>query len=149
MKAAVPRDTAYAMSEENVEVVRRGVTAWNQGNLDEVLAVLHPDVEFRPEAENGRPTFPGVDASYIGHEGYRKFWRDFYAIFEEISIEIERTVSDSEHVAFLSRFHGVVREGAAADRMIAASITMRDGLVWRYFNFSTWDEALEAAGQSE
>ena len=137
------------MSQENVEIVRRGIAAWNRGDLDEVLSVLHAEIEFRPETDHGHPIFPGLDPSYHGHQGYRKFWRDFYAIFEGISIDIERTVSDNDHIVFVSRFHGVVRGGAQADRRIAAAITLHAGLVWRYFNFPRWDQALEAVGLRE
>jgi ketosteroid isomerase-like protein len=34
------------MSEENVELVRTGYEAWNRSDLDGVLAVLAPDLEF-------------------------------------------------------------------------------------------------------
>ena len=34
------------MSQENVELVRQIYAAWNQGDLDAMLAVLHPEVEF-------------------------------------------------------------------------------------------------------
>jgi hypothetical protein len=36
--AAVQRDTERAMSQENVEIVRQGIDAWNRGDRDEWLA---------------------------------------------------------------------------------------------------------------
>jgi ketosteroid isomerase-like protein len=50
------------MSQENVEVVRRGSAAFNRGDYEGVAESLHPDVEFRdhahaadaPEALKGR-----------------------------------------------------------------------------------------------
>lgn len=65
------------MSEENVEVVRQGYAAWNKGNMDAMLALLDPDVEFMTSG-----TFLGLDPVYYGHDGFRKFWSDFPGIWE-------------------------------------------------------------------
>jgi ketosteroid isomerase-like protein len=35
------------MSEENIENVRRGIDAWNRGDLDEALADYAPEAELR------------------------------------------------------------------------------------------------------
>ena len=40
------RDTAWAMSEENVEKVRAGFAAHNRGDLDAWLELYDPEVEF-------------------------------------------------------------------------------------------------------
>src|SRR6185312_15119306 len=42
------RDTARAMSQENVEVVRKGVDAWNQHDAGLWLSYAAPDVEWMP-----------------------------------------------------------------------------------------------------
>ena len=39
------------MSQENVEIVRRGINAFNRGDLDEVLADYAPDVEWHTTGE--------------------------------------------------------------------------------------------------
>jgi ketosteroid isomerase-like protein len=138
------------MSQENVDIIRRSIAAWNEGDIERVLGFLHVDSEFRPEqSEEGRPIFPGLDPLYSGRDGFRKFWHDWTAIFEEISQEIERTASDQDHVVVLGHFHGVVRGGAHADRMIATAYTLRDGLIWRLSGFPRWEDALEAAGLRE
>jgi ketosteroid isomerase-like protein len=41
-----PRDTAWAMSEENVEVVERLIAALNAGDVDQYRALCTPDVEY-------------------------------------------------------------------------------------------------------
>ena len=45
------RDTAQAMSQENVETVRRAYEAWNADDLDAFLAELDPEVEWHPSIE--------------------------------------------------------------------------------------------------
>jgi ketosteroid isomerase-like protein len=132
--------------ETNLELVRQGIGAWNEGDLERVLSVLHPDIEFRPETdEGGRPMFPGLEPVYFGLDGYRSFWRDFYGVFERIEIEIQESLEKGDRIAFLSHFVGMVREGARAERRIAAAIRICDRLVWHYFNFATWEQALAAA----
>ena len=43
-----PRDTAWAMSEENVAVVQAFVDTWNAGDMDAVRELLDPDVILMP-----------------------------------------------------------------------------------------------------
>ena len=42
----VPRDTAGAMSEENVEIVRRGYEAWNEGGSELAKEFWAEDIEY-------------------------------------------------------------------------------------------------------
>jgi ketosteroid isomerase-like protein len=51
------RDTAWAMSEENVELVRQGYEAWNRGDLEWLLEHVTPDYEFWTEQ-----LFPDTEA---------------------------------------------------------------------------------------
>jgi hypothetical protein len=41
---APPRDTAWAMSEENVELARKAIDALNRADFDALLAFFSPDV---------------------------------------------------------------------------------------------------------
>ena len=40
------RDTAWAMSEENVEIVRRLIDAWNRQDIEGMLALIDPEAEY-------------------------------------------------------------------------------------------------------
>jgi hypothetical protein len=46
--SALRRDTAWARSEENVEVVKRWIAAWNAGDMDTCREMLDPDVILKP-----------------------------------------------------------------------------------------------------
>src|ERR1044071_5487243 len=71
------RDTARAMSQENVEItegfenLRRGVEAWNREDLDAFLETWHPDCEWRPAFPR---SLEGVGAVYQGREGIARAW---------------------------------------------------------------------------
>src|SRR6266498_5991124 len=83
------------MSEENVEAFKRGVAAWNRGDIDAALAVLDPDVEVHavaPAALGGESTI------YRGHEGARELFRDVHEAFVEHRIEISEIGDLGERV---------------------------------------------------
>jgi ketosteroid isomerase-like protein len=57
------RDTAWGMSEENSEIVRRYYVAWNAGGLDAVRAFCSDDIQW--EDAPGMPdsgVYRGPDA---------------------------------------------------------------------------------------
>jgi ketosteroid isomerase-like protein len=131
------------MSQENVEVVRRGIKAWNRGDMDAMLASLHPDVEYVTGV------FPGLDPVYRGHDGFRKFWQDFVETWESISIDIDALRAASERVLVRMTFNARGRDGVDVHRQVARLVTFRDGVVVRYENYAGWTTALEAAGLPE
>ena len=53
------------MSEENVEVVRRGYQAFNRGDLEAMVADLAPTFEYL-----GALAVPGFPRDYQGSEGW-------------------------------------------------------------------------------
>src|SRR4051812_12275813 len=80
----VLRDTARAMSQENVEIVRRTIEAWNRRDLDGALQNLHPDAEVDWSESSGVQR--GV---HRGIEEIRRFWEEWLDLFEEIDVRPE------------------------------------------------------------
>jgi hypothetical protein len=50
-----PRDTAWAMSEENVELALRAVHAWNDDGAAAILPYLDPEIEWHQPRESMEP----------------------------------------------------------------------------------------------
>ena len=74
--AHVRRDTGGAMSEENVEVLRRGLAAWNAGDMDGVRDLCAPDIVMRPPEgwpESG--PFVGIHAVMRRWQEQRDVWK--------------------------------------------------------------------------
>jgi ketosteroid isomerase-like protein len=130
------------LSEQNLELARRAYDAWNRGDVDAVLAVCHPEFEYHASG-----IFPGLDATYRGHEGFRKFERDFRATWESLSIDIERLEDHGDQVAVLGTFEAHGRDGMSVRRPAANVVTIRDGLAVRIDAYGEWDRALEAIGE--
>jgi hypothetical protein len=63
------------MSQEDVEVVRQGFEGFNRGDIEAVVEMCDPAIEWFPPAE-----LPGVSA-YRGHEGVRAAAGDMLDVF--------------------------------------------------------------------
>jgi ketosteroid isomerase-like protein len=127
------------VSGENVEVVRRALELWSNGDLPAFLEALDPQIEWRTSG-----IYPDVDPVYFGHEGFRKFWRDFYEIWETLSMELRDAVAVGDQVAFSFRFDATGRGGVRAGRDQASVVTLRNGLLVRIENYASWEQALDA-----
>jgi len=64
------RSRRMQMSEQNVELHRRTAAAFTSGDVEAFLACFHPNVEFHTE-------FAEMGGLYHGHDGLRRFLRDF------------------------------------------------------------------------
>jgi ketosteroid isomerase-like protein len=127
------------MSDQQVEIVRRALERWSRGDLEGFIEGMDPEIEWRTSG-----IYPDVDPVYRGHEGFRKFWRDFHEIWETLSMELRDTVVMGDQVAFSFHFDATGRDGVRTGRDQASVVTLRNGLLLRIENYASWDEALEA-----
>jgi ketosteroid isomerase-like protein len=132
------------MSQENVEVVRRGYDHYNRtGEPD--YSLLDPEVVY----DVSRRVFdPGV---YRGHDGVREFTRLMREQWETMRIEPQDFIVVGDDLVVVPvRLVGVGKQSGAETTANAAHLwTFRDGKVIRQETFQTRAEALEAAGLSE
>jgi ketosteroid isomerase-like protein len=138
------RDTWRAVSEETLELARRGYAAWSTGDLETMLSTLDEDVEFRTSG-----VFPGLEPVYRGHDGMRKFWEDFRSPWESLRIVMDHFRESGDQIVALYRFEAVGRDGLKVHREAANVITLRDGLAKTIEAHGSWETALEAAGLRE
>jgi ketosteroid isomerase-like protein len=141
------RDTAWAMSEENVEAFKRGVAAWNRGDIDATLEVLDPDVQWRPGAER---LLGGDTAVYRGRHGTREFLQNLDETIAELRIEISEIRDLGERIVAIGHLRGHGKQsGAEVESSIGYVVEFKNGKVIRIDDFLDAKEALEAAGLSE
>ena len=68
------------MSQENVEVVRHFIEAFQRGDLSAVFGFMHPDIEWRgPEGVPEPGPYYGVGAVRGWLEGFLEAWEDWRA----------------------------------------------------------------------
>jgi ketosteroid isomerase-like protein len=126
---------------ENVELVRRSFEAMSAWDVDALLRLYDPDVEFLPltgtRVESG---------GYRGHEGVRAYFaeaQDLWDVMEPEGHEF-RELGDSVVVTGHCRVRGR-RSGAESYPACAWVIRVRDDTIVSHRTCMTYDEALQAA----
>ena len=132
------------MSQENVEIVLRGVDAMNRGDAEAFNAVCDPRFEMHLAGALGEPV------RYLGADGVFEFFRDMSETWVEWGFEVERTRDLDDQVLIIGRQRGRGRiSGVEVDSPRACVIAVRDGAVTDLRYFMEPAEALEAVGLEE
>src|SRR5215218_2249002 len=132
------------MSQEDVELVLRGVAAMNRGDAEAFNALCDARFEMHLVGAAGEPV------RYVGADGLVQFFRDMDEIWEDWGFEVERARDLDHHVLITGTQRGSGRvSGIEVDSPRACVITVRDGAVTELRYFTEPAEALEAVGLSE
>jgi ketosteroid isomerase-like protein len=133
------------MSQENVDIVKRSFDAIAEADLDALLRLYDPAVEFLPltgtRVESG---------GYRGHQGVRDHFAEVEEIWDELrpyAIQV-RTAGDQVVVVGGCAVRGRA-SGVVSDSPLAWVVTVRGGKITSHRGFRTAAEALEAAGLPE
>ena len=132
------------MSEENVEIVRRAVEAFEREGLEGSLRHYDPEIEWST-------TGAWIEAAtYRGHEGVRRYFGHLDDEFDDLRFEVEELIEAGDQVILTVRAGGRGKaSGAAVELTMHAVCSLRDGMIVRMRNYADKAEALEAAGLSE
>jgi len=138
----VERDTAWAMSEENIEIMRQALEKWNQGGPDAVSELMDDDVVLR--MAEGWP-----ERVYFGKAAARSFF-DGWAKTVGQEVVVEDLIDAGNAVVTRQRVHlSGVQSGIEGDQQSSSVWTLREGKVVMLEYFWDHQEALEAAGLRE
>ena len=133
------------MSQENVEIVRRVIQAWNQRDADLAASFMSSDLEWAPAgpAAVEGTVYRGREEASRGFTAVWETWEEFR--FEESEV---RDLGDS--VLWLGR---VQMRGKTShielDQEFASHVVLLGGEVTQIHAFLSWSGALEAVGLSE
>jgi ketosteroid isomerase-like protein len=149
MESGTPaRDTARAMSQENIEIAKGFFDAYNRGEglLEAIDAYCTDDIDFR--AAEGAIDDRGP---IHGKAAMRAFVQDWLDTFDDMQVEpLELIDAGADQVVAVVRFSGRAKlSGIETELTYAELSTFRDGKIARGRQYWTRDEALEAAGLSE
>jgi ketosteroid isomerase-like protein len=133
------------MSEENVDLARRGVELFVAGDWEAWFEGFDPEVEWEETAGLG------PDASlYRGIEEVRAAVEKWIGMWTEYTYEVRDYLDAGDEVVILAQERGRGRRtGARVERELGQILTLRDGKLLRVRLYGSWAEALEAAGLSE
>jgi ketosteroid isomerase-like protein len=132
------------MSQENVEIVRRFTEAFNNGDVEAVLAYSHPEIEFIPL----RATIQGA---YRGHSGLREYFADTAENLDVLYVAIDERPTRGDRIVVNIGTLRIRGKGSGVEVTVptAAVFTVHDGKVARVEDFGDRTAALAAADLSE
>jgi ketosteroid isomerase-like protein len=129
-------------------LITRAYAAANRRDFELILTANDPgSYEYHPSADY---LPPDMDAVYYGHDGYRRFWRQWLEAFEDIRWDPEEMIDFGAKALVTTRQSGHGSgSGVAVSQPVFQVFTFRGGLVIRQEDFSDRPKALEAAGLEE
>jgi ketosteroid isomerase-like protein len=132
------------MSQENLEIVRRLVEHWEQGDWSWGRDVFHDECE----AVFSASWFPEADQYRVGRDALHA-WASFMDAFESFDMRLNRIIDVGDQVVVLTRIEGRGQaSGAEVDALTGGVFTLRGGKIVRYV-LTDAQAALEAVGLRE
>ena len=128
---------------EDVEIVRRGIEAWNRRDVAGALAGWSPDAEIDWSRSLG--PLKGI---YRGHQGLKTFWNEFWSTFEMVKIETHGFTLIRSNVVVPNTAHLRGRDGIEVIARSTFVFTVENGLTTSLRLFQRKAEALDAANRS-
>ena len=133
------------MSQENVEIVRRSLDAFNRGDVDEALDMYDPQAEVKTlmsGSAHGRQELRAVILEREKEMGAVQY-------LPEDFIDAGDTIIGVVRATGRGRLSGISDTDFPVAPQLAVVWTFKNGLVIRQEMFSSKAEAVEAAGLSE
>ncbi len=94
------------MAIDNVEIVRRGYAAFEEGGVEAILEFLDPDIEWHMSA-----AFTREPRVYRGHDGVREVFRFFNEQIADLRADPHEFIeAPGDRVIVPLRMHGRTRE---------------------------------------
>ena len=123
----------------NADTMRRSIDAYNAGNVDGLLEMAHPDIEWEVAPEHPAST------THRGLEEVRAYHEDWRNTLDDMRLDVLSITEDGDSVVAVCRIHGKGSEsGADVEVEIAFLATYRDGKAIRVEEFLDPEEALRA-----
>ena len=133
------------MSQENVDLVRRSIGAFNSGDWDESLEYMDEGIEWRA------PFVVADQDTYVGRDGVRAFWTAWTDSFEGFRLEVEDLIDAGDDVVVVARIsgQGIASGAGVRSNPFAHVVGLREGKIRRWAMYDSAQEALEAVEQRE
>ncbi len=126
---------------ELAELARRGIDAYNRGDIEAVLEQLDEEVEvYTP------PELPNA-GTYHGHDGFLRWLAQWSEAWDEFRLELEGIdfVGEDYEVVTVRQFGRGAGSGVEVEMRIAQLYEVHDGKATRLHYYFDRDAALAAA----
>ena len=132
------------MSQENVEIARAYLEAFNAGDMEALLELCDPEVEVDWSRSRG------LEARiYRGREAVRGWGNTFFETFDRVTVYPDEFIECGEHVVVPNRARFWGRDGVEVEAQSVFVWTLRNGRIVEHRLYQERAEALEAVGLSE
>jgi ketosteroid isomerase-like protein len=131
--------TAGGQTGGNAAAMRRSIDAYNAGDLDGLVEMAHPEIEWEVAPEHpASTTHRGIDAVRAYHEDWRN-------TLEGLRVDLRSIVESGDDVLTVCALRGKgAGSGADVEVEIAFLTTFRNGQAIRVEEFLDRDEAMTA-----
>lgn len=128
------------MSQENEALTRRALQAFEDRDLDGLLAIFDDDV-------TAFPILAGMEGGYRGHEGIRRWWATLFDAFPDFRATIVdlQDLGDLTLVVLRIRGHGA-ESSTPVDATVWQVTTFRNAKCVDWRVYTSERDALKAAG---
>lgn len=131
--------TGEASVGPNAAAVIRAIDAYNAGDVDGLLTMADPDIEWEVAPEHPAAT------THRGFDAVREYHEDWRNTLQGLRIELRSVAESGDDVVTVCRLRGEGAEsGADVEVEIAFLTAFRDGKAIRVEEFLDPDEALRA-----
>ena len=131
------------MSQENVDVVRRALTALDRRDVEAYLEVVSPQIELISFALPLQGQGP-----ITGHEGIRDYFHELWSYSEASQLQVEEIRAVEERVLALFVITATLQQGITTSIRGAGVYDFEHGKIRRAHVFADRTEALAAVGLS-
>ena len=122
------------------DAINAAYDAWSRRDIEDLLAVVHPDAEARPILGANIGT-----SVYRGHDGLRQWFKDLHQEWETFETRVTRIDERGDRALCTFAVHARGRaSGVVIDGELYHLLDMRDGLILRLEAFQDRDAAMEA-----
>jgi len=129
------RDTGRAMSQENVEIVRRIYANWAPGSSPAESNLLHPDIEWV------NPSYALEPGTRTGIEAFSAITGELNETVSDFRMDVERFIDAGDRVGVIATMRGRGSgSGVEVENRHGSVWTIRDGKAVRFEWFSEPDE---------
>jgi ketosteroid isomerase-like protein len=131
------------MSQENVEVLRKLIEAWNAGDMDAFRDLCDPEIIMRPPERWPEP------GPFVGREAVMREWHQTRETWDADTLEpITDFIDAGDRVVVRHVWRGMGHGPESNIETTQVTTVLKGRIIYQEF-FWDHEEALEAAGLSE
>jgi ketosteroid isomerase-like protein len=105
-----PKRWATDTGARNVEVVRRLFEAFTRRDVESLVELLDPGVQFEPA-----PTYARPHRTYLGHSGLRQYLEDVAGTWERLDVTVQEYRHSGSYVLAFGRIYAAGKGSVADD----------------------------------